>query len=543
VGPDPTRRSPASDGSTHAVRGRHSAWHRVAWSAVTTAAIAALFAPIPAMAAPNDAPPAAVPDTGSRPAAIGSVVMPGQSSTSTIPINTGVPVGGATTPLMAKVEKRRADVALLGDRLLELRAELDIARDQATTATAKQTEARQAVLLAEEEARSAPSSALKTAAAMPPGAIGSGLQGLEGLARIQRGESGSDQSAVRRLALAQEFQLAADAEVTTTSAHLTEMTGQHDKLFTKHSKEQTALTELEEKNAAAIAAAEAAEAARNQELGLGYTGSIDGKGADPRAVAALRYAKSQIGDWYVWSTEGPDTFDCSGLMYAAYRTAAAGSLMALPRVSRDQYYWSRDRVVDRYSLLPGDLLFFSSSNSWKGIHHVAMYAGDGMMVEAARKNTQVRVVPVRWNRLFQATRMYAAVDGGATDGGPVEIAPNPTKPTKPTKTPAPIKTTKPPTTDPEPTGTTKPPTSKPPTTTPVPDPTTPKPIPTPTSNPADKPSTSPADGSADGSPSGGSSAGADATSSSKPASASKTTSNKPASSTKATPRTAATSGR
>ena len=37
---------------------------------------------------------------------------------------------------------------------------------------------------------------------MPPGAIGSGLHGLEGLARIQRGEPGSDQSAVRRLALA-----------------------------------------------------------------------------------------------------------------------------------------------------------------------------------------------------------------------------------------------------------------------------------------------------------------------------------------------------
>jgi hypothetical protein len=156
---------------------------------------------------------------------------------------------------------------------------------------------------------------------------------------------------------------------------------------------------------------EAAQSAADAALGQGYLdGASQGRGADPRAVAALVYALAQRGDPYKWSEEGPDKFDCSGLMYAAYRTAAAGNF-PLRRVSRDQYLQTQKNAVDRYSLVPGDLLFFSSSNSWRGIHHVAMYAGNGMMVEAPRTRLNVRLVPVRWSRLFQATRVYGSVEG------------------------------------------------------------------------------------------------------------------------------------
>ena len=94
---------------------------------------------------------------------------------------------------------------------------------------------------------------------------------------------------------------------------------------------------------------------------------------------------AQRGDPYVWSEEGPDQYDCSGLMYAAYRSVGFN----LTRVSRDQYYQTRDRAVSRYSLLPGDLLFFSSSSSWTGIHHVAMYLGDNKIVEAQQSGVPV----------------------------------------------------------------------------------------------------------------------------------------------------------
>ena len=171
----------------------------------------------------------------------------------------------------------------------------------------------------------------------------------------------------------------------------------------------------------------------------------------------------------MWSEEGPDQYDCSGLTFAAYHSVG----FPLMRVSRDQYWQTRNKVVDRYSLLPGDLLFFSYSNSWRGIHHVAMYAVKGMMIEAPRTGLNVRLVPVRWTRLFQATRVFGSVEG-ASDG-PELGSPDPeprSPPTTTSPTPTPTPTTPPTTTPPR---ATTPPTSQPttPTTRRAADPTSP----------------------------------------------------------------------
>lgn len=458
----------------------------MAWSAVTTAAVAALFSPLPAAAAPvvpgTPAAPA-VPDSGSRPIPLGSLVLPGQSAT---PAVTGtIAAFPAATPTLAKIEKKRADLALLGDRLLTLREELEIVRAQVTTAQLRQTEAHAAVVAAEQATTTAAADAYKDAAALPPGTIGTDLHGLGALAGIQRGEGASEQAAGRQLLLAREAERSAAAEYRSAAAHAADLAAQHTRLAAQHRREETALQKLERDNAAAVAAEEAAQQAADRQLGAGYvgSGSTAGKAADPRALAALSYALAQRGDPYVWSEEGPDSFDCSGLMWAAYRTPAAGA-RTLPRVSRYQYWATRGAPVDRYSLLPGDLLFFSSSSSWTGIHHVAMYAGSGMMVEAPRSGLNVRLVPVRWTRLFQATRVYGPVNGPAQ---PVPVPAEPTRPTqpnppptttkpapRPTKTvkpkPTPSKTTLP--KPPPPTETTPPPTTPPPTTPPV---TTPAP--------------------------------------------------------------------
>ncbi len=193
---------------------------------------------------------------------------------------------------------------------------------------------------------------------------------------------------------------------------------------------------------------------------------------------------AQRGDPYVWSEEGPNQFDCSGLTYYAYRQATN---YPLARVARDQYWQTHANVVDRYSLLPGDLLFFSYSNSWTDIHHVAMYAGHGMMVEAPRTGLDVRLTPVRWTRLFQATRVFGSVDGPVQ--GP-DLSHLPTSGndsgtgngTSPSASPS--ATTKPPTTGP-----TKPSTGP---TTPSTGPTTPSTGPTTPSTPATTEPTTPA---------------------------------------------------
>jgi cell wall-associated NlpC family hydrolase len=126
-------------------------------------------------------------------------------------------------------------------------------------------------------------------------------------------------------------------------------------------------------------------------------------------------ALSQVGVQYVWgggTGRGPSTgipdafgsplnrvgFDCSGLMLYAYN----GAGVSLPRVSRNQF--NAGRKVPISDLRPGDLVFYRRGGA--PIHHVAMYIGDGDMVEAPYTGANVRVVPLRRAGLLpQATRL------------------------------------------------------------------------------------------------------------------------------------------
>jgi peptidoglycan DL-endopeptidase RipA len=126
-------------------------------------------------------------------------------------------------------------------------------------------------------------------------------------------------------------------------------------------------------------------------------------------------ALSQVGVQYVWgggTGRGPSTgipdafgsplnrigFDCSGLMLYAYNAAG----VALPRVSRNQF--DAGRKVPVSDLRAGDMVFFKNGNN--PIHHVAMYIGNGKMVEAPYTGADVRVVPLRTRGLLpQATRV------------------------------------------------------------------------------------------------------------------------------------------
>lgn len=462
----------------------------MAYSAVTFAAIATLFSPLPASAAPPAAPPApAVPDSGSRPLAQGSLLLPGQQAPTTPPTTSPISTPGITlSPVMVKIEKGRTELAGLGEQLTKAKAEVDLITAQVTAAQEKVTQTSGAVAQAQTEVANAAVSAVHDEAALPPGSLGSGLSDLDSLARINRGDSATQQAASRQLTIAQEAYTGALTEQQAAQALFTKFTADRDKLQKDVDKKTAAQQKLETKNAAAIAAAESAQAAQDAQVGADYlAGENAGRGADARALTALKFALAQRGKPYKWSEEGPNQYDCSGLMYAAYRSPGAGDF-PLTRVSRDQYFQTRNKAVDRYSLLPGDLLFFSSSNSWKQIHHVAMYAGDGMMVEAPRARLNVRLVPVRWTRLFGATRIYGSVEGvveGPNLGTP-DPADDPGSGNGSTTKPPTKATTKPTSPKPSTTKTTKPGTPATPTTTKPSTPvttTTPPPVETPTTTP------------------------------------------------------------
>ncbi|MEU8245311.1 C40 family peptidase [Nonomuraea sp. NPDC048916] len=121
-------------------------------------------------------------------------------------------------------------------------------------------------------------------------------------------------------------------------------------------------------------------------------------------TAALRAAVSKLGRPYVWGAEGPDTFDCSGLVQWAY--AQAG--VRMPRVTHQQ--WVTGPQVPLSQAQPGDLLFWRNDPTNPAyISHVAIFWGDGKMLHAPRTGDVVKLVPVNTRNLAGVVRVSPAV--------------------------------------------------------------------------------------------------------------------------------------
>ncbi len=119
----------------------------------------------------------------------------------------------------------------------------------------------------------------------------------------------------------------------------------------------------------------------------------------PAAATAVTAARSVLGRPYSWGAVGPDAFDCSGLIQWAYRKAGVG----MTRVSRDQFRGGA--AVSLSALAPGDVLFYAVNTAdAASIYHVAMYVGDGQLVQSPRTGAVVQIVPVRLNDLLGAIR-------------------------------------------------------------------------------------------------------------------------------------------
>lgn len=116
------------------------------------------------------------------------------------------------------------------------------------------------------------------------------------------------------------------------------------------------------------------------------------------ASAAIAFAKRQLGEPYVWAAAGPDAWDCSGLTMRAWQ---AGGI-SLPHYSVAQY--EESTPISPADLRPGDLLFWSTTSSPAGIHHVALYIGNGMMIEAPRTGVPVREISMY---AWEAPTFYA----------------------------------------------------------------------------------------------------------------------------------------
>jgi cell wall-associated NlpC family hydrolase len=114
----------------------------------------------------------------------------------------------------------------------------------------------------------------------------------------------------------------------------------------------------------------------------GPTGAKSSRTTQAQRLQAVEFAKKQVlaKKPYVWGDEGPNTFDCSGLVYAAYKSAGLGWPI-WDRLNSGLYY-TYTKQIPLAEMEPGDLLFYSYKGTISTIHHMSIYAGNGMMWEA-----------------------------------------------------------------------------------------------------------------------------------------------------------------
>jgi peptidoglycan DL-endopeptidase CwlO len=125
------------------------------------------------------------------------------------------------------------------------------------------------------------------------------------------------------------------------------------------------------------------ETVASNSIGAGGTTTATYTGpTSTQAEQAVAFAYAQLGKPYQWGATGPGSFDCSGLAQVAW--AAAG--VSIPRDTYEQ--WAALPHIAASALQPGDLLYYD------GVGHVAIYIGDGYIIDAPQTGLDVEKIPM-----------------------------------------------------------------------------------------------------------------------------------------------------
>ncbi|MGV9880556.1 C40 family peptidase [Streptomyces sp. NPDC003006] len=201
-------------------------------------------------------------------------------------------------------------------------------------------------------------------------------------------------------------QIAQSADVTQQAADTYESRAEQDAAAAKAAKQARADQALAEKKAEAKRKAEAAAEKKAEEerasratertsLSTQSTssGSSSGSGSDSASTASnttapasgsvgtvISFLKAQLGDAYVMGASGPNAWDCSSLVQAAFKQAGVD----LPRVSQDQSV--SGTPVSLSNIQVGDILYWGGAGS---AYHVGVYIGNGQYLDAANPSKGV----------------------------------------------------------------------------------------------------------------------------------------------------------
>lgn len=119
----------------------------------------------------------------------------------------------------------------------------------------------------------------------------------------------------------------------------------------------------------------------------------------PRGLAALAAATTQTGKPYLWGGNGPDAWDCSGLVQWAFRTVG----IALPRTSQEMARYTGGMLVPLSVLQPGDVV---TMDTYDIAGHVGIYAGNGMVFNAYGAGVPTGLRPLSDFRIHNIRRFF-----------------------------------------------------------------------------------------------------------------------------------------
>jgi peptidoglycan DL-endopeptidase CwlO len=189
------------------------------------------------------------------------------------------------------------------------------------------------------------------------------------------------------------LKLAIQAAVARQTAFVQASRAKRDTLASELASARAHAASLKAARQAALAAAAAAAASR--------AAAAAGSGPPPTAAPswaassgatvtqgdiAANWALTQLGKPYQWGGAGPDSYDCSGLTMEAWAHAGVQLL------HYTGYQWEEGPHVPLSQLQRGDLLFYATNNSDPAtIHHVGIYIGNGLMVDAPYTGADVRI--------------------------------------------------------------------------------------------------------------------------------------------------------
>ncbi|MGO0906227.1 XkdQ/YqbQ family protein [Clostridioides difficile] len=120
----------------------------------------------------------------------------------------------------------------------------------------------------------------------------------------------------------------------------------------------------------------------------GYAGNVSDK-----AKTVISEAKKHLGKPYKWGGNGPNSFDCSGLMVYCFKKVSIN----LPRTSSQQS--TVGKKIEKKNLQAGDLVFFHNP-----VSHVGLYIGNGEFIEAPGKGKEIRLSKLNNRKDFNIAR-------------------------------------------------------------------------------------------------------------------------------------------